>query len=80
MKRIAAHLRRHRRVPSRRRRLTVERFQMVGAFLGGNTRVDGLHYLLEGAFTDTPDGPRLSDTFLEQVQGKCSRRAIRSMP
>lgn len=55
--------------------LTVERFQMMGAFLGGNTRVDSLHYLLEDAFTDTPDGPRLSDPFLEQVQGVVSRRS-----
>lgn len=54
-------------------RLTVRRFQMVGSFLGGNTRVHGLHYLLEDAFTGTPDGPRLSATFLEQVQGIVSR-------
>ncbi len=56
-------------------RLTVRRFQMVGSFLGGNTRVHGLHYLLEDAFTTTPDGPRLSATFLEQVQGIVSRGA-----
>ncbi|GAC1370839.1 MAG: alpha/beta fold hydrolase [Pseudarthrobacter sp.] len=73
--RIAAHLRRAEEFLPDGGRLTVERFQMVGAFLGGNTRVDGLHYLLEGAFTDTPDGPRLSDTFLEQVQGIVSRRS-----
>ncbi|MHA7208054.1 alpha/beta fold hydrolase [Arthrobacter sp. MDT1-65] len=54
-------------------RLTVRRFQMVGSFLGGNTRVHGLHYLLEDAFTAAPDGPRLSATFLEQVQGIVSR-------
>lgn len=46
---------------------------MVGSFLGGNTRVHGLHYLLEDAFTTTPDGPRLSATFLEQVHGIVSR-------
>ncbi|XAS69688.1 alpha/beta fold hydrolase [Micrococcaceae bacterium Sec5.7] len=56
-------------------RLTVERFQMVGAFLGGNTRVDGLHHLLEDAFTETPDGVRLSDPFLEQLRGLVSRAA-----
>jgi pimeloyl-ACP methyl ester carboxylesterase len=55
--------------------LTVERFQMVGAFLGGNTRVDSLHYLLEDAFTETAAGPRLSDPFLEQLQGIVSRRS-----
>ncbi len=54
-------------------RLTVRRFQMVGSFLGGNTRVHGLHYLLEDAFTATPDGPRLSAGFLEQVQGIVGR-------
>ncbi|WP_411376438.1 alpha/beta fold hydrolase [Arthrobacter sp. MPF02] len=55
--------------------LTVERFQMVGAFLGGNTRVDSLHYLLEDAFAGSSGSPRLSDPFLEQVQGIVSRRS-----
>lgn len=54
-------------------RLTARRFQMIGSFLGGNTRVHGLHYLLEDAFTQTPDGPRLSAAFLEQVSGIVSR-------
>ncbi|MFP5311272.1 MAG: alpha/beta fold hydrolase [Actinomycetes bacterium] len=53
--------------------LTVERFQMAGAFLGGNTRVDSLHYLLEDAFVDTAAGPRLSDAFLEQLFTVVSR-------
>ncbi len=56
-------------------RLTVERFQMVGSFLGGNTRVDALHHLLEDAFVGTPAGERLSDAFLEQVRGLVSRSA-----
>jgi pimeloyl-ACP methyl ester carboxylesterase len=73
VERIADHLRHAEEFLPDGGRLTVERFQMVGAFLGGNTRVDGLHYLLEGAFTDTADGPRLSDAFLEQVQGLVSR-------
>lgn len=55
--------------------LTVERFQMVGSFLGGNTRVDSLHNLLEDAFVATPDGQRLSDPFLEQVRTLVSRAA-----
>ncbi|WP_461190113.1 alpha/beta fold hydrolase [Arthrobacter sp. Z4-13] len=55
--------------------LTVERFQMAGAFLGGNTRVDSLHYLLEDAFTETAQGSRLSDSFLEQMQTIVSRRS-----
>ncbi|WP_144658754.1 alpha/beta fold hydrolase [Paenarthrobacter nicotinovorans] len=54
-------------------RLTPERFQMVGSFLGGNTRVDSLHYLLEDAFIETLDGQRLSETFLEQVRSLVSR-------
>jgi len=45
-------------------RLTSRRFQMAGSYLGGNTRMDGLHHLLEEAFIQAPDGPRLSDTFL----------------
>jgi proline iminopeptidase len=53
----------------------VERFQLLGSFLGGNTRVDGLHYLLEDAFTAADGGSRLSDGFLEQVQGIVSRRS-----
>ncbi|MEV7662356.1 alpha/beta fold hydrolase [Paenarthrobacter sp. NPDC089316] len=56
-------------------RLSPERFQMVGSFLGGNTRVDSLHYLLEDAFIDTLDGERLSEAFLEQVRGLVSRAA-----
>ena len=71
--RIARHLDDvEERLPSGER-LTARRFQMVGSFLGGNTRVHGLHYLLEDAFTDTADGPRLSAAFLEQVHGIVSR-------
>jgi proline iminopeptidase len=75
VERIARHLRGTKEYLPDGGPLTVERFQMVGAFLGGNTRVDGLHYLLEDAFTESPDGPRLSDPFLEQVQGIVSRRS-----
>lgn len=71
--RILGHLRAvDERLPTGER-LTPGRFQLVGNFLGGNTRVDGLHYLLEDAFVDTPSGPRLSDGFLEQVGGQVSR-------
>ncbi len=72
---IASHLRQTEEFLPDGDRLTPERFQMVGSFLGGNTRVDGLHYLLEDAFTETPHGNRLSDAFLEQVQGIVSRLA-----
>jgi proline iminopeptidase len=71
--RIARHLRGTEEFLPGGERLTVERFQMVGSFLGGNTRVDGLHHLLEDAFVDTPQGERLSDSFLEQVRSQVSR-------
>ena len=73
--RIARHLRGTAELLPDGARLTVERFQMVGSFLGGNTRVDALHHLLEDAFVRTPDGDRLSDAFLEQVHGLVSRAA-----
>jgi proline iminopeptidase len=73
VERIARHLRSAAETMPDGAPLTVERFQMAGAFLGGNTRVDSLHYLLEDAFVDTPGGPRLSDAFLEQLQGVVSR-------
>ena len=73
--RIARHLRDTEEFLPDGERLTVERFQMVGSFLGGNTRVDALHHLLEDAFVGTPGGDRLSDAFLEQVRGLVSRAA-----
>jgi pimeloyl-ACP methyl ester carboxylesterase len=73
--RIAGHLRDTEEFLPGGESLTVERFQMVGSFLGGNTRVDGLHHLLEDAFVDTPRGARLSDAFLEQVRSLVSRAA-----
>ncbi len=71
--RIARHLRETEELLPDGSRLTVERFQMVGSYLGGNTRVDGLHHLLEDAFVSTTGGDRLSDGFLEQVRGLVSR-------
>lgn len=47
--------------------LTVHRLQMLGHFLGGNSRIDELHFLLQDAFVDTDTGPRLSDVFLTQL-------------
>jgi pimeloyl-ACP methyl ester carboxylesterase len=75
VERIARHLRHTPEFLPDGGPLTVERFQMVGAFLGGNTRVDSLHHLLEDAFTVTAGGPRLADAFLDQVQGIVSRRS-----
>ena len=54
-------------------RLTVERLQMIGSFLGGNTRVDALHYLLEDAFVSSVAGQRLSQVFLDAVWAQVSR-------
>ncbi|WP_427008294.1 alpha/beta fold hydrolase [Pseudarthrobacter sp. H2] len=73
--RIARHLRDTREFLPDGGRLTVERFQMAGSHLGGNTRVDALHHLLEDAFVSAPGGIRLSDAFLEQVRGLVSRAA-----
>ncbi|MFF1881830.1 alpha/beta fold hydrolase [Pseudarthrobacter sp. NPDC058196] len=75
VERIARHLRSTTETMPDGAPLTVERFQMAGAFLGGNTRVDNLHYLLEDAFVDAPGGDRLSDAFLEQLQAVVSRRS-----
>lgn len=75
VERITRHLRDNPEVLPDGGPLTVERFQMTGALLGGNTRVDSLHCLLEDAFTRSPAGPRLSDAFLEQVQALVSRRS-----
>ncbi|WP_104139223.1 alpha/beta fold hydrolase [Arthrobacter sp. ZGTC131] len=73
--RIAHHLRITEEYLPGGERLTVERFQMVGSYLGGNTRVDALHNLLEDAFVETARGVRLSDAFLEQVRSLVSRAA-----
>lgn len=73
LSRIARHLREADEVLPDGSPLTVERLQMVGSFLGGNTRVDALHHLLEDAFVSTPDGEKLSDAFLEQVRALVSR-------
>ena len=73
--RIARHLEQQPEFLASGERLTPERFQMVGSFLGGNTRVDALHYLLEDAFIETLSGERLSESFLEQVRALVSRAA-----
>lgn len=51
--------------------LTVGRVQALGMYLGGNTRIDALHYVLEEAFI--PGTNALSDTFLEAVYQQVSR-------
>ena len=53
--------------------LTVPLVQMLGQYLGGNTRVHLLHNVFEGVFIATPGGQRLSDTFLAEVQEQADR-------
>lgn len=55
------------------RRLTVGLVQMLGQFLGGNSRVHQLHHVFEQAFVPTPGGERLSDAFLAAVQAQAER-------
>ncbi|SEQ37999.1 alpha/beta fold hydrolase [Streptomyces radiopugnans] len=53
-------------------RLTVRRFQTLGAAFGGVSSFDSLHYLLETAFVPGARGPELSDTFLRRVEAAVS--------
>ena len=55
------------------RRVTPGTVQVLGQFLGGNARIDQLHFVLEAAFVPTPAGPRLSDAFLDLLQAQVSR-------
>jgi pimeloyl-ACP methyl ester carboxylesterase len=50
--------------------LTPRVFQQLGAGLGRSTGMETLHYLLEYAFVDTPQGPVLSHRFLRGVQNQ----------
>ncbi|MFF2402918.1 alpha/beta fold hydrolase [Streptomyces goshikiensis] len=71
-RRIAAHLAETPvRLPDGYR-LTVEAFQSLGILLGTGDGSHQLHYLLEDAFVPTPDGPALSDAFLEGVHAQLS--------
>lgn len=57
------------------RRITGGLVQMLGQFLGGNTRMDQLHFVFEGAFIPTPAGPRLSDALADVLFNQASRAA-----
>ncbi|MDO5742866.1 MAG: alpha/beta fold hydrolase [Micrococcaceae bacterium] len=70
---IVAHLGRTQEHLSNGRRLTVPMVQVLGQFLGGNSRVHSLHHVFEGAFIATQGGNRLSDTFLAAVQDQVDR-------
>lgn len=54
--------------------LTVERAQSLGMLLGGNTRVDRLHWVLTEAVDRCGAAPRLSETFLAAVAEQNDRR------
>lgn len=73
---VVAHLRRRESVADPVRlpdgsALSVARLQLLGLGLGGNARVDSLHYLLEEAFIG-PDRDLLSDAFLAEVAHRLS--------
>ena len=71
--RIVGHLRRTAEHLPNGRELSIPLVQMLGQFLGGNTRVHLLHHVFEGAFVHTPGGDRLSDTFLAEIQVQADR-------
>jgi pimeloyl-ACP methyl ester carboxylesterase len=72
IERVATHLREHDvRLPDGSP-LSVRRFQTIGMALGGKMAVPNLHYLLEEAFVDGPDGTELSHTFLHGVYNQVS--------
>ncbi|QFG20139.1 alpha/beta fold hydrolase [Actinomadura sp. WMMB 499] len=73
--RIVGHLReRDVRMPTGER-LSPRRFQGLGLGLGTRAGFDTLHFLLEEAFVEGPDGPELSDTFLAGVHDATSLAA-----
>lgn len=55
--------------------LTVGRAQQLGMLLGGNTRVDSLHWTLAEAVDRTGPEPRLSEGFLAAVAAQTTRAA-----
>jgi pimeloyl-ACP methyl ester carboxylesterase len=64
IERVAAYLREHDvRLPDGSP-LSVRRFQTIGMALGARMSVPNVHYLLEEAFVEGPDGLELSHTFL----------------
>lgn len=68
--RIARFLREHDVFLPSGERLTDHRFQMLGNFLGGNSRAHHLHYILESAFAEGED--HLSEQFLREVSDSVS--------
>lgn len=72
IERVAAFLREHDvRLPDGSP-LSVRRFQTIGLALGARMSVPNVHYLLEEAFVDGPDGAELSHTFLHGLYSELS--------
>ncbi|RKW71046.1 alpha/beta fold hydrolase [Galactobacter caseinivorans] len=57
------------------REVTELTVQHLGMFLGGNTRVEGLHYALEEAVVQVDGQDRLSASFLSTLQSQLDHRA-----
>lgn len=53
-------------------RLTPRRFQTLGLALGMSDGFEQIHYLLDEAFIEGPNGPELSDTFLYGAMAELS--------
>lgn len=67
---IARHLERHDvRLPSGTR-LTIRKLQQLGLAFGMSDGFETVHYLLETAFLEGPEGPALSPTFLRGVEAQ----------
>lgn len=77
-RRVVAHLSENPAELPGGHRFPVEAFQSLGILLGAGSGSHRLHYLLESAFTRTPAGPRLSDTFLEGAREvlSCATRPL----
>ena len=69
---VAAHLAEHEVSMPSGERLSVRRFQTLGLTFGTASNFDSLHYLLETAFVDGPNGPCLSDPFLRGLDATLS--------
>ncbi|GLW55896.1 alpha/beta fold hydrolase [Kitasatospora phosalacinea] len=72
VRRIAAHLLERPAPLPGGGTLTVQAFQALGILLGSGSGSYVLHYLLEEAWVEGPDGPELSDTFLAGAQSHLS--------
>lgn len=62
---IAEHLTTHSEKMPTGERLTPERFQMLGSYLGGNGRIHQLHYILQSAFAEGHS--HLSEQFIRDT-------------